>query len=200
MFVTTRRELVWTAPLACSAVALAEGGHAIGDGVGSIVWGAALVAVAVSVSAWGVPPWDSRVLARWNARARGHRARLAVAVAASLACGVVAATVDDQRRLWVSAASGIAAAAAAMVACGVRQWRFVPGGRRRDAALAVAAALAAVFAYPPPARAGEPWAVAVLAAVLVIVSVVGWPIGRRIDGSTARRVVQRMPDSRSASA
>ncbi len=202
VLITTRRErLVWLLPIACSTIALAEGGYAIDDGAGSLAWGAAFVAVAVSLTGWGLLPWDSRVLARWGARRRGHRAMLVVAVVASLMCGVVAAGVDDHRRLWVSAASGIAAAAAAMAVSGVRQWRFVPRRRRRDAALVVMAALAALVAYPPPARAGEPWALAVLVVVLAAAVAVGWPIARRIDTRpTAPRAVQRMPDRRSASA
>jgi hypothetical protein len=203
LVVATRpARMVWLAPLVCCAVAFGGAGRVIGGGGGALVWGAALVVVAVAVTAWGAPPWDSRVLARTGPRRRvGCRVSLLLVVVGSATTGVVAVAVDGDRGLWVATASGLAAAAAAMVAVGVRQWRFVPRRRRRQAGVVLVAALTVVVAYPASARAGSPWSVAVLAAALVAIGGLGWPLAGRIDrGMAHRRAAQRMPESRSASA
>ena len=187
LLVSTRRaRLVWTVPLVCSAVAFAGVWRALGDAA-SLAFGAALLAVGVVSSAWGAPPWDSRVLARWGGRCRrGHRAALVAAVVLSLGCGAVAVASAAGRGAWVAVAGGVAAAVTAMVLVGVRQWRFVPRRRRVDATVLVTAGLVAGLAYPPLALEREPWSLAVLAAVLGTAAGIGWSIARLADAAGER--------------
>ncbi|HEY7106921.1 MAG TPA: hypothetical protein VH986_10985 [Acidimicrobiia bacterium] len=176
--------LLWTAPIVSAAIAFASVWFAIGDG-GAVVFVLALVVVAVAVSAWGAPPWNSRRLGPWSARWHGgRRAALAATALSSMACGVVALLGPGWRDAWVGAAGGLAAGAVAMAAVGARQWRFAPRSRRRDASVLAVAALVALLVYPALALDRDVSSLAVLGAVLATSITIGLPIATRLDRAT----------------
>jgi hypothetical protein len=187
LLVSTRRaRLVWTLPLMCSAVAFAGMWQALGDAA-SLPFGAALLIVGLAASAWGAPPWDSRLLARWGAR-RGRRRHVALVLATllSLASGVVAVAPAAGRATWVAVAAGTAASVTALVVVGVRQWRFAPRRRLVDVMVLVTAGLVAVLAYPVPALEGKVWSLVLLTATLAAALLIGWPVARVADRASAR--------------
>jgi hypothetical protein len=190
VLVTRLPRIFWTAPLVCAAVALAYAWREMGTGV-VVVFGAGLVAVAAAAAVWGVPPWESRVLAPWGARhpTRAHRIMVLSTAALSFGLGVAAVTTgSSDRRLLVFGASGAAAAVTTMAMVGVRQWRFAPRGRARDAAFVVASALLVVVVYPAAALGGNAWSVAILAAGLIVPTVIAWPLARLASaGAVAER-------------
>jgi hypothetical protein len=65
-----------------------------------------------------------------------------------------------------------------MAIVGVRQWRFAPRGRARDAAFVVASALLVVVVYPTEALGGSAWSIAILAAGLIVPAAIAWPVAR----------------------
>lgn len=69
----------------------------------------------------------------------------------------------------------------------VRQWRFAPRSRARDAALLVASAVTVVVAYPPVALDGNGWSVAILAVSLAVSTAIAWPLARLATAATPVR-------------
>jgi hypothetical protein len=136
------------------------------------------------------------VLGPWVARRASvvPHVVLATGVAIAAVCGATAVVLTSTRSVSVWCAAAAAAAVATIATVGVWQWRFAPRARVRDVAMTVASAVIAALVYPPGARDGEPWSTAVLALVLVVCALVATPLAR-----LARRVAQRIPDSRSAS-
>ena len=114
---------------------------------------------------------------------------LLVAATVSIGSGVLGVTPVAGRAVWVALAAGAAATTAAVVAVGVRQWRFVPRRRRTDVAMLVAVGLMLVLAYPPLALAREVWSLGILAASIGTAVTIGWPIARVADAADTRRGV-----------
>lgn len=171
--------VVWTAPLVCVAVTLAYVWRAIGP-FGAVVFVVGMVATLVVTAFFGAPPWGSRVVGPWAARhrTRAQRAVLVVAAVLSLSLGFAAGAVGDERVVLVAAGAAAAAAVATMAMTGVRQWRFAPRSRARDAVLVLASAVTAVVAYPPLALHGSEWSLAILAGSLALSTPIAWPLAR----------------------
>jgi hypothetical protein len=193
VLVTRLPRILWTAPLVCAAAALAYGWREIGTtavlfrhGAGVAVFGSGLLVIAAAAAVWGALPWGSRVLGPWAARrpTRGHRIIVMTTAALSLGLGIAAATTHPgARALLVNGASAAAAAVATMAIVGVRQWRFAPHGRARDAAFVLVSALSVVIVYPAVALEGSPWSVAILVAALGVCIMIGWPLALRADAA-----------------
>ncbi|HXY95129.1 MAG TPA: hypothetical protein VEP49_21905, partial [Acidimicrobiia bacterium] len=178
--------VVWTAPIVGTAVALATVWGVVGA-PGALAFGAGLAVAGRAAVACGAPPWRSRILGPRAARrpAPGVRWRWYVAVAAATGCSVGAATTASARDLLVPTAAAAVSAIAAMGALAARQWRFAPRRRVRDGAVTLAAAGAAVLAYPPLALDGDWSALVVLAAALVAATTVLRPLARRAERAAA---------------
>jgi hypothetical protein len=83
--------------------------------------------------------------------------------------------------VWLTVATGEAAVAASLV--GIRQWRFAPWRRARDAAALLVAGGVLVGGYPASAVAQRTWATITLAAIVVVVLLVGRVPAQRADQS-----------------
>ena len=182
-------------------MALGDAWRAVG-GFGSVLFAVGLAAVFVAVAAYGAPPWGSRRIGPRIARRhpRSQRALIAVVAGCSLAGAVAASALDSTPALLVALSSASAAAVGAMTMNAVRQWRFSPRSRARDAVFVLVATIATVLAYPALARDGHNWSVAVLAALLAVLITIAWPLARLAASAAPGRAPQRIPDSRSASA
>ena len=183
--------------------------------IGAAVFGVGLAAVFVAAAACGAPPWGSRVVGRWvvRHRPRAQRAIVAAVAACSFTCAIAACVLGSTEAL-VAVASATAATVGAMAMCAVRQWRFSPRLRARDATLALAAVVSVVVAYPAVATSGAVWSVVLLGASLIVCTSIAWPLVRlaALDDARARSrtaggadplalaACQRMPDRRRASA
>ena len=102
VIVTRIRRIVWTAPLVCSAIALAYGWEAIGA-AGALVFGAGMLAIDAAAAAWGAPPWASRVLGPWagGLRTGAHRAVVLITAVLSVALAIAAVTRPGDRAVLV---------------------------------------------------------------------------------------------------
>lgn len=170
---------MWCLPLIGAAATLATlwdllgraGGAPFALGMGSILMAALL---------WGAAPWRSRMLGSWAARrgAAWRRIGLLAAATGALACACAGAvTHGEQRETWLLLASTCAQADVAMAMLGVRQWRFAPRARARDAAgLAVAAVL--VTLAPALASGASPWAWPALAVPVALAARTTTGLGR----------------------
>jgi hypothetical protein len=142
----------WAFPAVCAAVVLALLWRALGiRGAPAFAIGVPMAAVAV---AWcGAPPWRSRVLGRRMARVGGNP-RLVMSLLGCVAvCGSMTAVAVESRQLrteLVLAATAVSEVVAAMAITGIRQWRFTPRRRVRDAAAVFAVALAVIVATQVP--------------------------------------------------
>jgi hypothetical protein len=171
--------VLWTAPLVCVAVALGDAWRAVG-GFGAVLFGVGLAAVFVAVAACGAPPWGSRGVGPRVARhhPRWQPAIIVVVAGCSFVGAVIACTLDSAPELLVALTSASAAAVGAMAMSAVRQWRFSPRPRARDAILVLVATMTAVLAYPALARRGDVWSIAVLASSLAVLVTIAWPLVR----------------------
>jgi hypothetical protein len=171
--------VVWTAPMVCAASSLAFAWRAVGP-LGAALFATGLVALLVASAACGAPPWGSRVVGPWAARhaSRVQRTVLVATVVCSLGLGFAASATTIAREALASGAAAAAAMVAAMAMVGVRQWRFAPRGRMRDAALALASAVIVVVVYPPLALAGEVWSPVILIATVAVCARISWPLAR----------------------
>jgi hypothetical protein len=136
-----------------------------------------VVALAVIVTG-GVPVWRSRGLAS-RVRATGRVPRFAVATTslAALAATATVWTVDNHRTAWACAAVAIAQTELATVLALVRQWRFAPRRRARDATAVVLAGVGVLLAAPGLADRA-PWAAAVVAVAVTVAMLVARPLLR----------------------
>jgi hypothetical protein len=191
--------VLWTAPLICVAVALGDAWRAVG-GFGAVLFAVGLAAVLVAMAVCGAPPWGSRRIGPRVGRhhPRSQRAIIAAFAGCSLAGAVAACALTSAPALMVALASASAAAVGAMAMSAVRQWRFAPRPRARDAILVLVATTASVLVYPALARSDDVWSVVVLAGSLAVLVTIAWPLARL--AASAASVPQRMPDRRSASA
>ena len=125
-----------------------------------------------------------------------------VVAGCSLVGAVAACAFDSAPDVIVALASASAAAVGAMAMSAVRQWRFSPRPRARDAILVLIATMTTVLAYPALARSGDLWSIVVLASSLTVLVAIAWPLARLAvaAASTPEDAPQRMPDKRSASA
>jgi hypothetical protein len=179
---------VWGAPV--GAAVLGAGVLVVTRTSPAITPVVALVLSAVLLAWCGSPPWRSRVLSPrlgglgglGGFGGRGGSWRRSVLQGLG-AVGVTAAVVAALARgeasaVAVVAAAGSAAGCVAMAAGTVRQWRFAPRARARDAtALVVASVCVAV--YPVAATEDAWWSVAPALVALVAALVVGrGPVAR----------------------
>ncbi len=173
---------VWCAPVIAAAAALALLGRELGS-VGAVVFAAGIAVVMATASAWGSPPWRSRLLGRWSHRRleRARRGLLVVAGSGAAACAFVAGPT------WALLGTACAEAAVAMAMFGVRQWRFAPRRRARDGLLLTLAALAATVG-------GAPGACVAAAAALVV----GWAVARRRTTTAGSLDEAWQPENRSS--
>ncbi len=174
--------VVVCAPALSAAIALGYVWANIGA-AGLAVFLAGLALADLAATRWGEPPWRSR-LAR---RATPHRSPsehvrppvhsavfgAAAAVVGALLVGVLSARAASVSQLTVVA---IAEATVAMVATGVRQWRFRPGRRRLE--LGTLTAIALVLAGAPGLTG---WGF-VLVVTIALAPVVGIGAGLRSVG------------------
>jgi hypothetical protein len=192
LVVSRPSRVVWTAPLMVSAVALASTWKAL-HAAGVLVFAAGMASVAAAAVHFGAPPWRSRVLAGWSQRTtwRTHRAIVVAAAAAALAPAVVAIVVASAtaRAALAPAAAASACGVAAMAMLGVRQWRFAPVARVRDAALVGGCALALLLGYLPLALDGNPWSLAIIGVAVVSTSTIAWMPARLAGVASATPLV-----------
>jgi hypothetical protein len=102
----------------------------------------------------------------------------------SLALGVAASATAVAREVFVSGAAATGAVVAAVALISVRQWRFSPRPRARDAALVLASSVAVVAAYPSVALEGDVWALGILGTALAVCVVVSLPLLRLSELAT----------------
>ena len=188
----------WSLPVVAAAAALAVAWAALGSPSGPVVFGASLGIAMGAVAVWASPPWTSRWLARLGEHARGRRVALAVVAALAVSGAITAVVItgrgSDRLALVMVALAG-AEADVAMAAAAVRQWRFAPRRRLRDAVVLVVAGGGLLAAYPALGLDGLAWSVVVLVVLLAPVIAVAWPLGRIAD-----RAARRTPEIRNASA
>jgi hypothetical protein len=179
LVLTRWSRLLWSAPIVCAALALADTGDAVGTS-GVAFFGVGLAAVAVGASLWGSPPWTSGVVGPWAARRAARWCQVALAAGSTLALGaaVTASITSAGRAVLVPLAAAESAAVLAMAAVAVRQWRFAPARRRVDAVLVVTAACGVVLGYPVAAFAGDAWAVVLVAAAVTVGGATASPAAR----------------------
>jgi hypothetical protein len=189
--------IVWTAPVVGVAIGLAYTWRELGP-AGGLAFGAGILAAGVVMAAWGALPWESRVLRHWSIRhgAGTHRVALMATVLVAAGLSLAAATVADERALFTSGATAAATTVAALAMIGVRQWRFAPRRRARDAAVVLSATFAMLLAYPPFALEGREWAPAILGVALAACSIVAWPIAARAEAAVAVTAERRLEDVR----
>lgn len=178
-----RVSVVWLTPLCCTAWFAATLWAEVGSAGGSAFVALVLVALTV-VAACGAPPWRSRFVGRWSAAHLAHRVRTLFVV-----FGSVTATLGAVALLPGRAAEEVAVVGGAclqvvlgMALVTVRQWRFAPVGRIRDAALMVVTAVASTAVVA--SCSGWPVAVAI-AASLVVTARVAWPLVRTRSSQAA---------------
>jgi hypothetical protein len=179
--VLTRPErVVWTAPIVGAAAVLADAWRAVGAW-GALVFGSGLFVTLVVAVAYGAPPWQSRFLSRWASRqpTAAHRMWYGLALVGAAACGIAASEFPSTREVLVPVAAAAAAAITARSLVAVRQWRFQPRRRVRDAAVVLAAACGVVLVYPPLGLDGSAWAPVILASGVAISWLVARPLARR---------------------
>jgi hypothetical protein len=173
---------VWGAPV--GAAVLGAGVLVVTRTSPAITPVVALVLSAVLLAWCGSTPWRSRVLSPrlggfGGFGGFGRRSALKGLGAVGVTAAVVAALArGEEAAVAVVAAAGSAAGCVAMAAGTVRQWRFAPRARARDAtALVVASVCVAV--YPVAATEDAWWSVAPALVALVAALVVGrGPVAR----------------------
>jgi hypothetical protein len=183
----TPARIGWTVAATGTAVTLAWLWHAVGPLGGAVFVCGFAVAVAAAALV-GSLPWTSGVIAAWSAHAnpvRGRAVSAALAVFA-LAGAVLAAAFEPARPVLAPLAAASACAVACVASNAVRQWRFAPVPRVRDAAAVILCALSVVVAYLPGALDGDAWAVPVLAASVVVCLTVGWRLTALAEAAHAR--------------
>jgi hypothetical protein len=172
----TRGALVWTAPLVAATVAWALVGRAMGVAGAAVFVVAATMSVAGAVR-WGSPAWRSRVLQHALGRrpARRLASTLLTLAAGAIASAVVAVTRQDHAFAvaWAWVSVGLSESAAAMVAIGVRQWRFAPHPRRLGLASLLGVSALLLTVVPNLLIHGSVWGVVLVAALTTLVAVVG---------------------------
>jgi hypothetical protein len=171
-----RGALVWTAPLVAATVAWALVGRAMGAAGAAVFAVAATMSVAGAVR-WGSPAWRSRVLQRALGRrpARRLASMLLTLGAGAIASAVVAVTRQDHAFAvaWAWVSVGLSESAAAVVALGVRQWRFAPHPRRLGLASLLGVSALLLTVVPNLLIDGSVLGVVLVAALTTLVAVVG---------------------------
>jgi hypothetical protein len=179
--------VVWAAPIVGVAVSVAFAWRALGDG-GAAVFVAALAVVLAAVATVGAAPWNSRIVAAWEARrhVRVQRSALAVVGAAALGCAVAGVAVPSTGDLLVPTAAVFAGVIAAVAMNAVRQWRFAPARRSGEAGAVLVSSIALAALYPPAGLDGQVWSVAILTAAVAVCAAVAWPLARRASTVATR--------------
>ncbi len=193
--------VVCSLPLVAVASALAVAWVELGSASGAVVFGATLGIAMGALAVWATPPWTSAWLAHLAERTRRRRAALAVAAVTAVGAAIVAVAVTgaaSDRTTLVMIALAVAQTDVGMAAAAVRQWRFAPRRRARDAMVLAVAACGLLAGYPVLAIDGRVWSVVLLVGLLVPVLAVAWPLGALADRAVPRRDDQRMVESRPA--
>jgi hypothetical protein len=180
--------VVWTAPVVAGAVAFASTWKAL-HGAGAFVFAAGVVGIAAGAALFGAPAWRSRVLGAWSRHATRpvHRAIVVAAGTLALVLATVAIAVASTtaRAAVVPAAAACACAGAAMAMSGVRQWRFAPFARVRDATVVAGCAVGLLLAYLPLALDGNAWSIAIIGVTVAVNSAVAWLPARLAEAGRA---------------
>ncbi len=162
---------LWTIPLVAAAVAWASVWRAAGAG-GGPAFAAALAVTMAAVVWWASPPWRSGVLTRvLRGRTPRHLAALLVLVSAGAVVAAAVAAVRTDRAgavTWAWISSGLGESVVAVVALGVRQWRFAPRPRAVALTANVLGALALLL-VPSASADGVWWSVPIVAGGLLVV-------------------------------
>ena len=169
--------VVWSIPLLALAASLGVAARPF-DGRGALVAGVVSVGAMVAIATGGVPVWRSRRLAR-RVPVSGRAPYVVVAGTAVAALAVTAGvwTIADHRMVWSCAAVAIAQTELATALALVRQWRFAPRRRARDATAVVVASLGLALAVPGLVDRA-PWSAVVVAAAVAIGALVARPLLR----------------------
>lgn len=159
---------VWTVPLVLAGVAWGWTWRT-GSGAAFVV---AVVATLAGVVWWGAPPWRSRFLRAATARLpAGALPSLVVVVALAAIAGAALGNV------WIAVGSG--ESLVAMVAIGVRQWRFAPRARARDLATLLLVGTTILVGEPALLDAHRPLGVVALVLLLGVVGLIArQPVSR----------------------
>ncbi len=187
--------VVWTGPFVCVAVALGDAWQSIGVW-GAVVFGVGFAMVLLAAAACGAPPWVSRIVQPLIVRNRPRTLRTIVAAVTmfSLGCAVAACAADAPPKALVALASASAAALGALAMGAVRQWRFSPRPRARQAGSVLITTVSLVLVYPPLARNGGVWPIVMLAASLLVLVRIAWPLVRLSAAGAAKRAPVAVPD------
>jgi hypothetical protein len=190
--------VIWTAPVVASAVALATTWQAL-DAAGALAFAAGLAAVVTAAARLGTLPWRSRVVGAWSRRASTRVQRAMVVAAGALAVGLasVALASTSARDVLAPAAAASACGGAAMAMFGVRQWRFAPIARVRDATVVAGCTLVVLLVYLPLALDGDSWALALMGMTVAVNGVIAWTPARLAQTAAApAHVASREPAQR----
>ena len=68
---------------------------------------------------------------------------------------------------------------------GVRQWRFAPIARRRDATVVTACIVGVLLGYLPLALDGDPWSLAIIGVTVAVCSAIAWLPARLAEAASA---------------
>jgi hypothetical protein len=182
-------ELAWLLPVLAVAVCGGVLWRSAGD-VGAIALLALVTTTLIAWVGWGAPAWSSRIAARVASTVSSSLwiAALAAASIAAVAATAVGASMRDQSPAlaWAWVGAGLGELAIAMVAAGVRQWRFAPWPRRWSFACVELAAIALVGAGAPLAADGSAWGTVVVGATMLVVLLVARAPARRLRAMPAR--------------
>jgi hypothetical protein len=174
-------DALWSVPLLVTVTMLVTVVGSLARWTG-ILTVAGVTATVVAVATWGSLPWSSRVVGPWAAR-RSRASPLVVLAASSFVClGAAVWWVVDPTRGAARLALVVAGATLACAAAAVRQWRFAPRARRRDAGW-LALGVVPLLAFVLGDSADGHWLV--IEAALVTVS-----IALAVAGACARSVLR----------
>jgi hypothetical protein len=180
--------VVWTAPVVASAVALGSAWKAL-HGAGAFVFAAGLAAIAAAAVRFGAPPWRSRLIGAWSRRATRpvHRAIVVGTGGLALVLATIATAVASPtaRAALAPRAAACACGGGAVAMFGVRQWRFAPVARVRDATLVTVCIVAILLGYLPLALDRDAWSLAIIGVTVALCSAVAWLPARLAETASA---------------
>jgi hypothetical protein len=165
----------WTVPLVLAGVAWGWVWR-----TGSVAaFVVAVVATLAGVVWWGTPPWRSRFL-----RAATAHLPAGALVPVTALVALAAVTVAALGAVWVPI--GLGESLVAVVAMGIRQWRFAPRARARDLATLLAVGALLLFAEPVLLEHHRTAGVAVLVLLLAVVGITARQPAARATAVEAR--------------
>jgi hypothetical protein len=103
-------------------------------------------------------------------------------VLATIATAVASTTA---RAALAPVAAACACGGGAVAMFGVRQWRFAPVARVRDATLVTVCIVAILLGYLPLALDGDAWSLAIIGVTVAVCSAVAWLPARLAETASA---------------